>query len=186
VNWVLENKKEAIVVGTTLALPLALLLYVLVGLWGLGHSFQQETDRLEQRIARLNGIALAGEELLAAAADAEATLRKLAYAGDDADAVSATLQKNVRGIMSGAGLVVADSRIESARREGAFDVVGLEVSVSGGIEALDEALGDIVSYTPLLLVTDISVTPARTSRRGNAGGQALSAKMNLIALVSVE
>jgi general secretion pathway protein M len=178
----------ATVVALTLAVPLALFLYIFSSVWSLGRSFQEDIDTLEPRIARLRGVTEAREELAAAAANAEATLKGLVYPAGDANAVSAALQKNVRGIMSGAGLAVADSRIESARREGAFDVIGLSVTASGGIEALDAALDDIVSYSPLLLVTEIEVSPARTSRRSIElqSFQELSVKMNLIALVGVE
>lgn len=188
-TWLLANKRVALVVALTLAAPLALVLYAVVGLAALGLGFQGETDRLEPRIARLLGAAGAEEQLLAAAASTGSGIENLVYAvGDDRDALSATLQKNVRGILSGAGLEVADSRIETTRREGAFDVIGLAVSVTGGIDALDEALDAIVAHRPLLLVTDISVAPQRSSRRKTTGqaDQVLAAKMNLQALVSVE
>lgn len=187
-SWILQNKKVATVVAVTLVLPVALFLYCFFSLWGLGLSFQEDIDRLEPRIARLSGVTEAREELVAAAADAESTLKTLVYPAGDANAVSAALQKNVRGIMSSAGLTVVDSRIESAKREGAFDVVGVSVSVSGRIEALDAALDGLVTYSPLLLVTDINVAPARTTRRSveQKRLQDLSVKMNLIALVGVE
>lgn len=187
-NWLMANRRVAVVIGLTLALPLALLLYGVISFWSLGHSYQSEIDGLEPRIARLLGVREAQEQLLATASSANTSLQDLVYPAEGADSVSATLQKNVRGIMSGAGLVVDDSQIVAARREGAFDVIGLVVSVTGGIDALDAALADIASHAPLLLVNEISVTPARTSRRKNAGGeqQVLSVKMNLMALVSIE
>ena len=188
-NWMLANRRVAAVVALTLAVPLAVVLYSIVVLWSLGLSFQDEIDNLEPRIARLLGASQVQQELVAAATRAESTLEDLVYpAGDDPGAVSASLQKNVREILSGAGLVVADSQIESARREGAFDVIGLAVSATGGIAALDAALDELAAYTPLLLVTDISVSPARASRRGSEGNdaQVLAVKMSLIALVGVE
>jgi len=188
-SWLLANRRVAAVVALTLALPLALLLYALVTLCSLGLSFGDDIDTLEPRIARLLGAIQVQDELVAAAASAESTLDNLVYpAGDDPGAVSASLQKNVRELMSGAGLVVADSQIESARREGPFEVIGLAVSVTGSMKSVDAALNELVSYTPLLLVTDITMTPARPSRRGNGSDtdQVLSVKMSLIALVSVE
>jgi len=188
-NWLLANRRVAAVVAFTLALPLALVLYTVTAFLTLGLSFQAEIDTLEPRIARLLGAARVQDELVAAAAGAESTLENLVYpAGDDPGAVSASLQTKVRETLSGAGLVVADSQIESARREGPFDVIGLAVSVTGSMDSVDTALDELASYTPLLLVTDITIAPARPSRRGAGSGseQVLAVKMSLTALVGVE
>ena len=188
-NWLRNNSRVAVVVGLTLALPVVLIIYLALSLLATGWSYQNEIDRLEPRIARLMGAKQSEEQLLAAARNSEARILNLVYSSsDDTDTVSAALQKNVRGIMSGAGLVVADSRIESAKREGAFDVIGLAVSVNGSIDALDAALSDIVTYTPLLLVTDIDVMAARTlKRRGtNPEQQNVAVKLHLLALRGVE
>jgi general secretion pathway protein M len=189
VSWVQANRKVAIVVALTVAVPLILVLYFVVSLWMLGHSDQGKIDSLEPRIARLIGVKQAEVQLLASSQEVESRIHNLVYpATENPDTVSAALQKNVRGIMSGAGLVVADSRIESTRREGAFDVIGLTVSVSGGIDALNAALLEVVSYAPLLLVSDINVMLARSSKGGAAGKeeQIVDVKIHLLALRGVE
>lgn len=188
-SWMQANRKVAIIVALTLAVPLVLVLYFAMNLWALGRSNQAEIDSLEPRIARLIGAKQAEGQLLASAREVESRILNLVYpSSEDPDTVSAALQKNVRDIMSGAGLVVADSRIESTMREGAFDVIGLTVSVTGSIDALDAALLEVVSYTPLLLVTDINVMSARSSRRNGANkeDQVLTVKMHLLALRRVE
>jgi hypothetical protein len=189
VNWIQGNRKGAIIVALTVAVPLFLTIYFIVSLWSLGQSYQEEIDRLEPRIARFMGVMQAEEQLLESAKKVESRILNLVYPStDDPGTVSAALQKNVRGIMSAAGLVVADSRIVPARREGAFDVIGLTVSVTGGIDALDAALLEVVAYTPLLLVSSINVTLARASRRSGAGQdeQVLTARLHFLALRSVE
>ncbi len=188
-SWLAANKRVALIVAATLAVPVVLVLYAVVSLASLGLEFQDEIDRLEPRIARMLGVTQAEERLLAAADRTGASIENLVYAmGDEPDAVAATLQKNVRGILSGAGLEVADSRIERSERDGDFDVIGVAVSVTGGIDALDAALHDLVEHKPLLLVTDISVAPMRSTLRmeRKQAPQVLSAKMNLQALVGVE
>lgn len=188
-SWLLANKRVALVVALTLAVPAVLVLYAVTSLASLGLEFQGEIDQLEPRIARMLGATRAEEQLLEAADRTGSSIENLVYAmGDDPDAVAATLQKNVRGILSGAGLEVADSRIETVGREGTFNVIGVAVSVTGSIESLDAALHDIVEHKPLLMVTGISVSPLRTTRRkeGGQARQVLSAKMNLEALVGVE
>jgi general secretion pathway protein M len=190
VNWLRVNRRVATVVALTLAVPALLVLSVVVRLCSMGLEFQGEIERLEPRIARLRGTLAAEEQLVGAAAEAVSSIGNLVYpAGDDPDTVAATLQKNVRGIMSDAGAVVADSQIEPVRREGAFDVVGLTVSVTGSIETLDSALERIAAFTPRLLVTDIDVTPKWAARRREAepgDGQTLTVKMSLLSLVGVE
>jgi general secretion pathway protein M len=178
------------VVGLTLVVPAALAAFVLARIVLLGLGFHGEIASLEPRIARLRGTMQAEKRLVDAAAKAGSRIENLIYpAGGDLDTVTATLQKNVRSIMSRAGLEVADSQIKPATREGAFDVIGLTVSGAGSIEALDMALNEIVSSSPLLLVTAITVTPRATARRREAGPedqQTLSVKMSLQALVGVE
>ena len=184
-----DNRKVAIIVALTGAVPLILVLYFVISLWMLGLSDQGKIDSLEPRIARLIGVKQAEAQLLASAQEVESRIHNLVYPStDNPDTVSAALQKNVRGIMSGAGLVVADSRIESTRREGAFDLIGLTVSVSGSIGALDAALLEVVSYIPLLLVTDINVMLARSSKGNGTDNedQIVDVKIHLLALRGVE
>ncbi len=189
-NWVRDNRKDAFIVSLTVAVPFVLVVFIVVSTWATGHSYQEEIDSLQPRIARLMGAKQAEEQLLTAAQKAESRMQNLVYPStENPDTVSATLQKNVRGVMSEAGLGVADSRIEPTRREGQFDVIGLTVSVTGTIDSLDAALREIVAYTPLLLVTSLDVTLARTSGRSVSGQQeeqALSVKMHLLALRGVE
>ena len=78
-NWMQANRKSAIVVALTLAIPLFVVLYVAIALWSLGSSYQDDIDRLEPRIARMLGVAQAEEELLATAAQAGNTLKGLVY-----------------------------------------------------------------------------------------------------------
>jgi hypothetical protein len=190
VNWLSLNRRVAAVVVLTLAVPILLVLFIVVRLGSLGLEFGDQIDRLEPRIARLQGALQAEEQLVGAAAEARSGIENLVYpAGDHPDTVSATLQKNVRGIMSDAGLTVADSQIEPVRREGAFDVIGLTVSVTGSVETLDEALEKIAAYTPRLLVTGINITPKWAARRQEAEAgdrQTLMVKMSLLSLVGVE
>lgn len=189
-NWLLANRRVATVVALTLAVPALLVLSIVVRLCSLGLEFQGEIERLEPRVARLRGTLAAEEQLVGAAAAAGSRIGNLVYpAGDHPDTVSATLQKNVRGIMSDAGLVVADSQIEPVRREGAFDVIGLTVSVKGSIETLDTALEEVASYTPWLLVTEINITPkwaARSKEAAPGDRQTLTVKMSLLSLVGIE
>lgn len=187
-NWIQANRGTAIIVAVTCAVPLLLFFYLLIGLWMQRDAYQDEIDNLEPRIARFMGVMQAEEDLLMSAASLETRVLNLVYPPTEDNAtVSAALQKDVRGIMSASGLVVTDSRILPAQREGIFDVIGLMVSVNGGIDALDGALSDVAAYTPLLLVRSINITPQRATRgKGADAEQVVTARIGLLALRSAE
>ena len=177
-------------VVVTLVVPVVLVLMVVARLFAIGAEYQGDIEHLDPRVARLRGTLAVETQLIDAAARAKTSIGRLGYpAGDTADAIAATLQTDVRGIMSDAGLVVTDSQIEAVQREDAFEVIGLTVSVAGDINTLEAALEAIAAYAPRLLVTNIDVSLGRVRRRGNApsdGPQPLAVKMSLLSSVAAE
>ena len=186
--WLEANRQSAILVGVTAALPLALLLYFAADLLGMRAQYQREIDRLEPRIARLRGL-VESEELLDSSRNNIGTrVQNLVYpASEDRAAVSAALQKNVREIASDAGLTVSNSQVLKVKEEEGFDRIGLKLTVSGNMAALDTALLDLATYLPLLLVESIEIWPDRQSRKKDEQPhQSLTASLQLLSLRSVQ
>ena len=73
--------------------------------------------------------------------------------------------------MTDAGLSVSNSRILPVLQEENFDRIGLSLTVSGELDALDSALLAMAAYKPLLLVDAMDIKPKRMSRSRDKNGQ---------------
>jgi general secretion pathway protein M len=187
-NWLKSNQRSAWIVGLTLIIPLFLYLNALIGLFGMRQDYQADLDRVEPRIARLQGLMAYEDELRESSANAGKQVVNLVYPSNtDRATVSARLQTNVRQILVEAGLSVTNSQVLPVREEDTFDYIGLKITVDGNIAALDIALSAIAGYRPLLLVESLDVWPARSSRRkGQQETQVISASMQLLSLRAVQ
>jgi general secretion pathway protein M len=167
-DWIRNNSRFAVIVGATLAIPLLLVLSILGDLWGIRQDYQRQVDRLEPRLARLQGMIESEEQLRTTSGKVTSVMTDLVYPLTDAPAsIAATLQTHVRDILTRAGLKVGNSRILPVRVEQGFEHVGLSLKVSGEISALDEALFELSQYKPLLLVESVEINPGRPPRRGS-------------------
>jgi general secretion pathway protein M len=184
VNWLRDNPRYAVMVLGTLGLPVLLLLYLAVGLLGIRGEYQAEVERLEPRIARLQGLLNREEDVRRAASTVGSDVLDLVYpATDDSGTVAANLQKNVREILAAAGLSVSNSQILPLREQEGFDRIAVKLTASGDLPALDTALADLNAYLPLLLVESIEIWPNRSARRGQEEDiQTVTATLQVLAL----
>jgi len=68
-----------------------------------------------------------------------------------------------------------------------FDYIGLKVTVNGSLDGLDEALAELSTYTPLLLVESLEVWPNRSrAKKGEPQVQLLSASLQLLSLRAIQ
>lgn len=183
-SWLRVHQRSAWICGLTLLLPVLLYLNVLLGLWGARQDAQADIDRLQPRIARLQGLVDYEDQLREAAVRVDSQVLNLVYpVEEDRAEVSATLQKNIREILTEAGLSVTNSQVLPVREQGNFDYVGVKLTVSGNLAALDEALAGIASHLPLVLVETLEVYAARAGRNKNAPEQQLiTASLQLLSL----
>lgn len=186
-SWLKSNQRTAWIIGLTLLIPVVLYLNIWLGLLGLRQDYQAEIDRIEPRIARLQGLIEYEEQLRDSAARVDKEVVNLVYpATTDRATVSATLQTNVRQILLEAGLSLSNSQVLPVREEEAFDYIGLKLTVTGNVASLDAALAAIAGYMPLLLVESLEVRPTRANRRkGESAQQKISASLQLLSLRSV-
>ncbi len=186
-SWVRAYRKSALIVGLTLLLPVLLVLFLVLDFFVMRQGYQSEIDRLNPRIARMAGLIQTQGQLQASAGRLGSQVLNLVYPPtEDSAAVSAALQKNVRQIMTEAGLTVTNSRILPIVEEENFDRIGLSLTVSGGLDALDEALLSMAAYTPLLLVDTMDIKPKRMTRsRDKNGQQIITASFQLLTLRAI-
>lgn len=187
-SWIKAHQRTAWVCGLTLLVPLLLYLNAVFSLLGVRGAAQAEIHRIEPRIARLQGLIDYEDQLREAAAVVDSQVLELVYPpSEDQATVSAELQTQVRDIFGKAGLSVVNSQVLPVREQGSFDYIGVKLTVTGSLPALDEALAGVAGYMPLVLVESLDVYPARTGRGKQAAGeQTLTASLQLLSLRAVQ
>jgi len=188
VSWLRSNQRSAWIIGLTLIIPALLYLNALLGLLSMRQGYQSEIDALAPRIARLQGLIEHEGQLRESALKVDKRVERLAYpATEDRATVSARLQKNARQIFVEAGLSVSNSQVLPVREKNAFDYIGLKLTVTGDVAALDTAMIAITGYRPLLLVESLDVWPTRgSSRKSTINEQTVSASLQLLSLRAVQ
>lgn len=183
-NWLRLHQRTAWICGLTLLLPLALYLNALLGLWGVYQAAQSGIERIEPRIARLQGLIDYEDQLREASIAVDSEVLTLVYpASEDRATVSANLQTNVREIFSKAGISVTNSQVLPVREQRNFDYIGVKLTVTGDLPALDEALAGIAAYMPLILVESLDIYPARAARsRDDSEQQLITAGLQVLSL----
>jgi len=187
VNWFKLHKRSALICGLTLLLPALLYLKLLLGTLGVRGDYARDVARLEPRIARLQGIMAYEDQLRESAEAVQQQVSKLAFpASAGGTSVAASLQTDIRQLMSDAGLSVANSQVLPVREEEQFDYISVKLTVAGELAALDEALAELAIDSPLVLVESLDVWPTRQSRsRDTTAVQTITASIRLMSLRSV-
>ena len=165
-KWLRLHRRDALVISLTLLLPLYVFLYFANSL--VQHSLESRNEivKITPRIARLLGLIDSEQKMQESLLIVSDGSKSLTYPStEEESAISATLQAELRRIMTEAGLTVSNSQVQKMRREGRFDHIGLNVTALGTIQALDLALAGLESYRPLVLIESLNVYP---NRRNNA------------------
>lgn len=103
-DWIRHHRRVATLVGLTLLIPMYFYMSTLFGVIGLGLEYRGEKNRLEPRLARLEGLLAKEPELTEQSRAAADALRSQVYAdGRDPSALAAALQADVRQIFAEAG-----------------------------------------------------------------------------------
>jgi len=180
--------RPTVVVGISLGLVLLLILYWVLHFWFLRQGFVREIETIEPRTARLLGIMQSVDQLEVASAAASGRLQELAYGADrDSATTAATMQQNIREVMTGAGLSVSGSQILPQRKSAVFDRLSLDITAEGNIEALDAVLAGLEAMRPLVFIETLKVNPERGRGRGQEAKTAgdsrkLTARFQLFSL----
>lgn len=184
-NWAKSHRRSAVICALTLLVPTLVYLSLLGKAWGARVEYNKAIDRLLPRIARLEGLKTYQGELTEAAADVRKMLDTLVHpASTDRGEVSAILQKDVWQLMADTGLEVTNSQVLPLREGEKFDYIGLKITVSGDVAALDEALAELAAFTPIIIVEAFDVWPNR-ARSSDQPKQELTASLKLVSLRAV-
>ncbi|MBK8133905.1 MAG: hypothetical protein IPN63_04655 [Gammaproteobacteria bacterium] len=135
------------------------------------------------RYARLSGVLERGDAILAASADADAALGRLAYpAGADVGEIGTGLQQNIRQLAEAAELRVAGSQILPVREEDGFAVVTVSGTLEGETGALAAFLLALAAEEPPIAVEKLAVQAPRAIRRGTETNANVTIQMNMSVL----
>ncbi len=184
-EWIRTHQRSAVICGLTVIIPLLVYVNLLGEAWALRSEYQSDIDRLQPRIARLEGIRAFEDELTRSAGGVRQMLDALVYpVSTDRGEVSAALQNEVWQLIADAGMTVSNSQVLPLREGENFDYIGLKITVAGDITSLDETLAALAEFTPIVIVESLDVWPTRQRSRDEPK-QELTASMKLVSLRSV-
>lgn len=143
-----------------------LLLIVVVGVW-LGWVQWQRYEAVlattAPRIARMQGIATAHQEIGEALAATRAVLSRYAYPAEAESARAASdFQTRVRDVLQAAGLNIVGSQQYPARPGAGFDEIGLSLSLQGDLPQLRRGLAALQTIEPRVRIEQMRLQPAAT------------------------
>ncbi len=192
-QWVTHLPREARVVVLGLGILLGLVfLFLISNLWASATQSWSEISRNEPRIARLKGYQASRPAMRQATSEASVILKQMSFdSGDGESQTGARLQQALRGFAETAGLTVRGSQVisivdESESPEG-FLILTVELRMRGMPSAVDDFLGDVYGYSPLLKVAELNmvkVRDRRTSRRRNQPEPAVEQNLDINIQVS--
>lgn len=187
IDWIRSHQRSALICGVTLLVPLLFYIKLLMGTWGVRAEYASDIGRLEPRIARLSGIKAFENDLAESSGQVQQQMVRLVHpASGDRASIAASLQTDVRQLMTEAGLSVSNSQVLPLREEERFDHIGVKLTVSGSMAALDEALARLADFSPMIIVESLEAWPARQRRsKGETPTQSMTASIRLVSLRAV-
>ena len=187
-KWLRLHRKDVLVISLTLLLPVYAFIYLATSLAQHSLESRDEIAKITPRISRLLGLIDSEQKMQESLLIVSDGSKSLTYPSTEEESViSATLQAELRRIMTEAGLTVSNSQLQTIRREGKFDHITLKVTVLGTIEALDLALAGLETYRPLVLVESLNVYPNRKNNAAQTNyRQTVTARFKLASLRVVQ
>lgn len=157
----LRLDRPHLVVGITVAAVLLACLYAITQFWMLRAAYAEEIANIQPRTARLLGIEQSAEALANAGERAESLLDEVAYLAADSATNAASMQQEIRELMTAAGMSIATSQILPPQQYDGYERLRLEITVEGNINQLDEALEELAAARPLVFIESARVKQMR-------------------------
>lgn len=140
----------------------------------------QQSHDLVPRIARLHGLAESQPLLERVSNEALQQWQGLVY-GAQGDAES-QLQQSVRTALQKAGITVAGSQILAAKKDQQFMRLSLDITASGDLESLEQALEALLVLKPLVSIDMLTIQPQVQRTRRADPAQLIGVRIRLSAL----
>ena len=159
----LRLDRPLVVVGITVSAAVLLCLYAIVQFWMMRAAYAGEIENVQPRTARLLGIEESAAELANAGERADLLLGEVAYLSADSAANAASMQLEIRELMTSAGMSIATSQILPAQQYEGYERLRLDITVEGNVNELDAALDELSSARPLVYIASARVKQYRGS-----------------------
>lgn len=169
------------VVGAFALLIVLALCASYIYLYGKYRAYEAEIITLEPRTARLLGLAASEEQLKREISRAQSGVDTLFIQQEVDETKAATeFQQNIRRIFTAVGMEISGSQVLPSRGQESFIGLYLDISVTGGVENLAQALIDIEGNKPLIFIDSMVLRPQR--QRRNQMDQLVTAQLRIHAL----
>ncbi len=187
----IKADRSTVVVGLSLLCLVTLVLFAIADFWLMRQDYAGEIENITPRTARLLGFIQTEEQLAEAVSGLDGVLEELAYSGArDSAMTAASMQQEIREVMTGTGLSVLGSQILKSKQIEGFEQINLDITVEGNIGSLDEAIASLRVLRPMVLVESVDIKPlrVRSTRRGKEtepqleDPRKLSARFRLLSL----
>ena len=180
IHWIRNHRRSAILVGLTLLVPMYFFLSALGYLMSARAGFSEQIDSIEPRIARLQGLIINESALREAVSGVSDVINDNVYSKSTSSAaVAASLQAEARRMLASAGMEVTNSQVLPVRQRDGFDYVAVKVVARGSLSGLEESLGALARFRPVILIESIDAFP---NRQRNAEVQVLTVSLDLLSL----
>lgn len=184
----MNNKRWVpwISVGSTVLVLLFAFVFVLSLIMHFKHIAEQGLSDIEPRIARLEGLKDAGQQIAQTSTELKKQLDQLVYdASGGLDRVGADLQQKIRSTMSASGLSIQGSQVFTPKPENSSSIgfVDIRLNVLGNLEKLRSALAALSAVRPRVYVTELTVQPVQRGKE--EGAQLVSATIRISAIYLV-
>jgi general secretion pathway protein M len=168
------------VVAGVLAGVLALFFSIAIWLgWVQWQHYDAVLETVTPRIARMQGIAIAHQDIREVLTTTRAILSDYAYPAEVESArVASDFQGRVRDAFQAAGLNIVGSQLLPARPNAGFDEIGLSLSLQGGLPQLQRGLTALQAIVPRVRVEQIRLQPLAT-RQAQAQSQSPAQQLNV-------
>ncbi len=172
------GSRAARLLAGIILLIVVLLLIVAFNMYDRYQRYQAEIDSMQPRIAQLQGLLMAHENIKASAEEAGLELSEYTYpAGQDEAALNSDLQKTARSIFADAGMHVTGSQILSSKPTETLTQLMLDLNVSGSFESFEAALQGLKNVRPRILVDHLRIEPVPRLRGEKTQGLTVNARL---------
>ncbi len=156
------SARAKIIAGLTLAILMLILISLVMAAWSMRQEGNAQRAEIEPRIARLLGVQQQYDKLKLANLGATAQLTGLVYsASADATMTGTKMQQDVREVIELSGMTVVGSRVRAVKVADGYDKISLDLTVEGGVKALESMLLEIPKLRPIVVIEETNITPKR-------------------------
>jgi len=175
------STKSSRVVWLFFAIILATLAAFYMSMFVTYQEAQADIESMQPRIARFLAAQEHEKSFEAANVQSELVLAQQVHLSGDETAITSQLQQDVRSAFEGVGLNVSASQILPAKNEQQLSRLYLDITASGSVVALNDALAVLEAARPKIYTEWVNIQPVR-QRRGPVVSQVINARFRLFVM----